>query len=861
MAIHSESQFETELCEYLEAHGWLYSPNDDGYDRQRALFPSDLYAWLEATQPEEWAKKVKPSASPVVQARAKEALLDRLGKLLDKGEPGGGSLHVLRRGFKDAPASFAMLQKRPETASNTSVNAKYAANRLRVMRQVHYSTKHSNSLDLVLFCNGLPVATVELKTDFTQSVTDAKTQYQLDRPPAGEPLLGFGTRALVHFAVSNDEVWMTTKLAGAPTYFLPFNRGNHGQAGNGLDEAGGSPTTYLWRDVWQRDTWLDILGKFIHFESTKHTDPVTKRQTSSRALIFPRFHQLDAVTRLVADTRSAGPGSRYLVQHSAGSGKTRTIAWTAHRLATLHNDAGDKVFDTVVVVTDRKVLDDQLQEAIKQIEAKTGVVATISSKESASKGFGAKSNYLVEALTSGKLIVVVTLQTFPFVLEAIKADKALQGRSFAVIADEAHSSQTGQAAAKLKQVLTAAEAADLADGGEVDIEAILAAEAAAKADTSNISFYAFTATPKAKTLELFGTPDVVSELPRPFHLYTMRQAIEERFILDVLANYATYSTALQLAERVKAGGMRPLKTVDAATGELVDEQAATKGLMKWVKLHPTNIAQKVEIIVEHFEANVKHLLGGQAKAMVVTDSRKAAVRYKLAIDAYIAQHALPEVTSLVAFSGEVQFSSDDPEPPSFATYTEASLNPGAGDLRTAFDRPDYRVMIVANKFQTGFDQNKLCAMYVDKRLDGVAAVQTLSRLNRYVPGKTTMVLDFANAADDILAAFKPYYEEATITATTDPNLIHDLQTKLDLSGLYSDDEVDAVAKAWVLALGNNALSGAIAPVRQRFTAAFAAAVAAGDKTRLEELQLFRKDVATAVRLYDFLSAIIDFGDT
>ena len=457
--------------------------------------------------------------------------------------------------------------------------------------------------------------------------------------------------------------------------------------------------------------------------------------------------------------------------------------------------------------------------------------------------------------------MVVTLQTFPFVLEAIKTDQALQGRRFAVIADEAHSSQTGQAAAKLKQVLSAAEAADLADGGEIDVESVLLAEAAAKAETANISFYAFTATPKAKTLELFGTPELVTGLPRPFHLYTMRQAIEEKFILDVLANYSTYSTAYELAKEVAAGQMRPLKRVDADTGEMVDEAAATKGLVTWVKLHPTNIAQKVAIIVEHFEANVKHLLGGQAKAMVVTESRKAAVSYKLAIDAYIAEHSL-ELATLVAFSGEVQLIAEDPEPPSLtARFTEASMNPGVGDLRTAFDKPDYRVMIVANKFQTGFDQTKLVAMYVDKRLDGVAAVQTLSRLNRYLPGKTTMVLDFANKADDILAAFKPYYEEATISATTDPNLIHDLQNKLDVAGLYTDDEVHAVAEAEVKNLGNNALSGAIAPVRQRFVAAMNTAVRAGDKARIDELRLFRKDVTTFVRLHDFLSQIVNFADT
>ncbi len=811
------------------------------------------------------AKRLKPSLSASAADKAKNALLDRLAKVLDTGQPGGGTLHVLRMGFKDTPASFAMMQKRPELAGNPTTQARYAANRVRVMRQVHYSTKTNNSLDLVLFVNGIPVATAELKTDFTQSVNDAKLQYRTDRKPAGEALLGFGTRALVHFAVSNDEVWMTTRLDGPNTRFLPFNRGNAGHAGNNPDPLGlTSPTAYLWHEVWKRDRFLEILATFMHYETVTTTDPASGKKSKSQVLIFPRYHQLDAVTQLLADVRASGPGQRYLIQHSAGSGKTRTIAWTAHRLATLHTASNAKVFDSVIVVTDRNVLDAQLQEAVKQIEAKDGFVATINTREAAKKSFSSKSGYLTDTLASGKAIIVVTIQTFPFVLQAIQENQALKGRTFAVIADEAHSSQTGTAASKLKKVLSAAEASDLDDGGEVDVEAILAAEAKAKADTRNISFFAFTATPKPKTMELFGTPDDQG-LPRPFHTYTMQQAIEEQFILDVLANYTTYDTAFQLATKVTAGEMAPVQKLDDS-GELVDESAATKGLMRWVKLHPTNIAQKVQIIVEHFEANVKHLLGGTAKAMVVTDSRKAAVRYKHAIDAYIAQHDLTEVASLVAFSGEVTFDDDldaypgDPIKPG-DSFTEAKLNPGAGDLRRAFDTPEYRVMIVANKFQTGFDQPKLCAMYVDKQLSGVAAVQTLSRLNRFVPGKTTMVLDFVNRAEDILAAFKPYFEEASLVATTDPNLIHDIGNKLDVSGIYTLDEVDAVARADVLGLGNNAIKGAIQPVRQRYIAAYNAAVGAGDKASVDELDTFRKDVGTYVRLYDFLSQIVDFGDT
>ncbi|QIK72742.1 type I restriction endonuclease subunit R [Propioniciclava coleopterorum] len=866
-AQHREKTFEDELVAHLAAHGWEYSPDDDGYDVDRALYPPDVEAWLAGTQPQEWDKLVKPSFSPEAQRKAVDSLLTRLAKVLDQDpKVGGGSLAVLRKGFKHQTASFTMMQRRPEQTVNETINARYAANRLRVMRQVHYSVKKpALSLDLVFFVNGIPVATAELKTDFTQSINDAKRQYLYDRPPAGEPLLGFGSRALVHFAVSNDEVWMTTRLAGEQTRFLPFNRGVAGHAGNGADEDGGSPTSYLWRDVLARDAWLDILGKFIHYETTQHKDPDTGAVASSRALIFPRFHQLDAVTRLVADARVNGPGQRYLIQHSAGSGKTRSIAWTAHRLATLHDAANKKVFDTVIVVTDRTVLDDQLQEAVKQIETTSGVVATISKREASKESFSSKSAYLASTLAGGKLIVVVTLQTFPFVLEAIRQNKALAGRSFAVIADEAHSSQTGQAAAKLKQVLSAQEFADLADGGEVDVEAVLAADAAAQADAHNISFVAFTATPKAKTIELFGTRQADGSPPRAFHVYTMAQAIEEGFILDVLANYTSYYTAWQLAKNAESNGLPVVRTDEE--GNLVDQDAARKGLLRWVKLHPTNIAQKVAIIVEFFEANVKHLLDGQAKAMVVTDSRMAAVRYKRAIDAYIAKQGYSDVATLVAFSGEVVFSPSDLLPEDAGTliadepYTESTMNPGVKDLRGAFDTDEYQVMIVANKFQTGFDQPKLCFMAVDKRLDGVATVQTLSRLNRALPGKKTMVLDFVNNPDDVLASFRQFYAEAELSGTTDPNLIHDLATKLDLTDIYWADELGHVVEVFIQGLGNNALAGALQPVKHRYMAQWKAAHSGHDKAKVNELDQFRKDVSSYVRLYDFISQVFAFEDT
>jgi type I restriction enzyme, R subunit len=856
MADYNEKPFEIELCEHLAGHGWLYSEDDTGYDRERALFPDDVLGWLGDTHPEQLAKVVKAGATEKDRRSAETSLLDRLAKVLDLPlDSGGGTLNVLRTGFKHISASFDMCQFKPPTSHNPTTLKRYGKVRVRVMRQVHYSASQpKRSIDLVLFVNGLPVATGELKTDFTQSVEDAKTQYRTTRLPVdphtkkAEPLFGFGSRALVHFAVSNEEVWMTTRLAGQDTLFLPFNRGCDGAAGNPANPHG-SKTAYLWEKVWDREAWLHIIGKFIHTEHSESTDPITGVKTKSTVILFPRYHQWEAVTKLVATSREEGAGHRYLIQHSAGSGKTNSISWAAHQLATLHDENDEKVFDSVIVVTDRTVLDDQLQDAIRQIDSTTGVVETVTLKEATKAGLKSKSEQLAKALTDRKLIVVVTIQTFPFAMDVIRKTRGLKDRRFAVIADEAHSSQTGGAANKLRAVLTSDELKELEEGGDIDTEALLAAEAEARADAKNISYFAFTATPKPKTLELFGRK-TGDGLPVAFHVYTMQQAIEEGFILDVLRNYTPYQTAFQIAEKVAGGG-----------DKLVDQSKATTGLMRWVKLHPTNISQKVQIIVEHFRANVESLLESHAKAMVVTDSRKAAVRYKLAMDRYIAEHGYDEVTSLVAFSGDVTDEDSGPD-----SFNETNMNPGlkGRDLRTAFGTNDYRVMIVANKFQTGFDQPLLVAMYVDKRLDGVVAVQTLSRLNRTYPkaGKdTTYVLDFVNDPGQILSAFKPYYREAWLAAETDPNLIHDLRTKLDVAGIYTTAEIDSLVEAWVKRKGNNALSAAITPARDRFQDQYSKALAADDKAQIAALDLFRKDIGTFVHLYDFLSQIIDYGDT
>ena len=858
MADYNEVKLEDKICDYLADHGWLYSPNDAGYDKARALFPDDLELWLEQTQPQEFAKIVKPATSVDQQVKAFDGLLDRLVKVLDT----EGTLDMLRRGFSVSNARFDLAQAKPADMLNAKTLDRYAKNRLRVMRQVHYSSHNQKSIDLVLFINGLPVATIELKTDLTQSCSAAVEQYKKDRKPKDphrEPLLSFGNRALVHFAVSDYDVKMTTKLDGENTYFLPFNLGRDGGAGN-PDNPQGSATSYLWERIWQRDTWLQIILKFMHHHVESETNQLTGEAKVKETLLFPRFHQWEVVTNLVETTRAEGAGHKYLVQHSAGSGKTNSIVWTAHQLSTLHDDAGNKVFNSVIVVTDRNILDSQLQDAMGKIDLAHGVVASIGDDTKSGKS---KSAELVEALLGNSPIIVVTIQTFGFFYKALKdldaslKKQGLAGRRFAVIADEAHSSQTGSTANKLKEALSPEEINDLEDGGEINVEDVLAFEMQQRAEASNISYYAFTATPKSKTLELFGTPSE-DGVPRPFHLYTMKQAIEEGFILDVLLNFTPYDMAFQLS----------LKSRDAAgveTGETeeVDESSAQSELMRWVMLHPTNISQKVNIIVEHFRSHVENELGGRAKAMVVTDSRKAAVRYKLAMDKYIAEHGYTDVATLVAFSGEVNDEESGPD-----AFTEGNMNPKVkgGNLARAFAGPHYNIMLVANKFQTGFDQPLLTAMYVDKLLSGVTAVQTLSRLNRTAPGKErTYIIDFRNSAEDILEAFKPYYAEARLTATTDPNLIHDLQTKLDKSGIYTMQEVEQTATDWVANRGkpqaHDKILANLSPARTRFNMEYDAAVNARDKARTDELDLFRKDVDSFVRLYDFLSQIINYGHT
>ncbi|MCK5943285.1 MAG: type I restriction endonuclease subunit R [Planctomycetes bacterium] len=855
MSLHKEISFETEICAHLAENGWLYADGDAAYyDRARALFPADVIAWVKTAQPTAFEALTKNHG-----AKAADTLLDRLRAQLDQ----RGTLDVLRHGVEmlGIRTPIKLAEFKPALAINAEIVARYAANRLRVVRQVRYSLHNENSIDLALFLNGIPVATVELKTDFTQSIHDAIDQYRFDRPvrdqaQGRERLLTFPSGALVHFAVSNSEVAMTTRLQGAATNFLPFNQGYDGGKGNPPNERGGHRTAYLWEQVWERESWLEILGRYL----------IARRDAKKQieTVLFPRFHQLDVTRKLQQAVRRDGPGTKYLVQHSAGSGKTNSIAWAAHFLAELHDAEHQKMFDTVLVVSDRNVIDKQLQEALFGFERTTGVVATIKGEG------GSKSAELTEALSGSKKIVVCTIQTFPHALEEVRKQAATHGKRFAVIADEAHSSQTGEAASKLKAVLSAEDLAQLADGGEVSTEDVLAAQMVSRAEDGGITFVAFTATPKNKTLEIFGTrphpeqkpgPDNV---PEPFHVYSMRQAIEEGFILDVLQNYTSYKLAFRLAHEGAE--------VDETQ---VERSSALKRIMGWIRLHPYNIAQKVQIVVEHFRAHVAPLLNGTAKAMVVVGSRQEAVRWQLAIQKYVRERGYP-IGTLVAFSGEVRDDESGPDP-----FTEHSktLNPrlNGRDIRDAFAGSDYQILLVANKFQTGFDQPLLCGMYVDKRLAGIQAVQTLSRLNRAHPGKdTTYVLDFQNDPADVLQAFQTYYATASLQTTTDPNLVFDLRAKLDGAGYYDAYEVERVVNVELNPRAKQGdLVAAVEPVQDRVMSRFRAAQEAersakarGDAAaeqaahdEVEALQLFKADMGAYLRLYSFLSQVFDYGST
>jgi type I restriction enzyme R subunit len=876
--VHQEKAFQAEIAQYLEQHGWLHSPDSSGYDKQRALFPEDVLAWLAETQPENFRKIVPEGgvASSAAVQKAQARILDRIAKTLALPESqGGGTLRLLRRGFDLAGARrFDMMTAPPADDRNPQLTAKYKKNRLRVVQEVVYSESKADRIDLVLFLNGIPVATIELKTDLTQSVGDAVAQYKRDRRPEHEPLLTYGRGALVHFAVSDSDIQMTTHLEGEATRFLPFNKGHNNGAGNPPVD-GDARTSYLWREILDLDTWLTIISKFIYVNHDRTTDPLTGKQLDKTQIRFPRYHQWRSVTRLVDAARQEGPGHKYLVQHSAGSGKTDSIAWTAHRLASLHTAAGDKIFDSIIVIADRQVLDRQLQDAVDQLVVATGQFQAVTRGSE-----GSKTTQLIDALESGVQIIGVTLQTFPHALAKMREDGgSLAGKKFAVVVDEAHSSQSGNAAKAVKETLYLNDeakepAVDENDLGDPDFEPagadqdVLNAMAAHADQDQKISFLAFTATPKAKTLELFGRPGA-DGTPEPFDLYSMKQAIEEGFILDVLKNYTTYEMAARIAQRANEDG----------GSEEIDVRRGTRAYIGLVELHPTNVASKVAEILTHFTTTVQHQLGGRAKAMVVTSSRKAAVQYQRAFTRAIAQRGL-DVHTLVAFSGQLPNPAVEQIPgvpsivPDVSEASENRDNPGfrGGAVDEAFHQEGQHILIVANKYQTGFDEPLLVAMYVDKQLSGISAVQTLSRLNRIAPGKTdTYVLDFVNDPQEVLRAFQTYYEDATIETESDPDLVADLLGKLEGAALFTWAEVDRTWDAWSVAggelkgakgaSGHNAVMGCLAPAIDRFAERWKSAVARGDKEGRERLEEFRDTLGSYVKAYSFFSQLIHFGDS
>ncbi|MGH7496540.1 MAG: type I restriction endonuclease subunit R [bacterium] len=848
----TEKAFETYVETILLNQAGWQSGTVTEWDVETALFPARVLAFLQDTQ-----TKLCDQMRTLHGAGLESLLINTLVKELDL----KGTLHILRHGFKFYGKTFRLAHFKPAHGLNYDVLALFNKNQLTVTRQVPCHPGKHDTVDLLLAVNGVPVATCELKNPGTgQNWRHAVKQYQNDRDPAA-PLFQFKKRALVHFAVDPDEVHMATHLRKESTHFLPFNRGSHPgeiQCGAGNPQhASGYRTGYFWEEVLKFDSFLDILGHFMFIE--KKDEKVDDgrgghRREIKETLVFPRYHQLNAVRKIVAAARQEGSGHNYLIQHSAGSGKTNSISWLSHRLASLHTERDEKVFDCVIVITDRRVLDQQLQDAIYQIEHAQGVV----------KAIDEDSKQLAAALIDGTKIVVTTLQKFPFVLRGLlyaagaesqekateeekqKAkewEAAIAARRYAVIVDEAHSSQTGETARELKGILGAAVTES--DEDEVDHQGVIAQIMQSRGRQPNLSFFAFTATPKGKTIELFGRTGT-SGNPEAFHIYSMRQAIEENFILDVLTNYTTYATYYKLLKAAEDDPELPMKK-------------ATRALAKFMSLHPYNIEQKTEVMVEHFRRSVRHRLGGRAKAMVVTSSRLHAVRYKLAFDRYIKEHGYNDIHTLVAFSGRVK----DPE--TSLDYTEPGMNIDVvsskpiseSQLPERFESSDYQVLLVANKYQTGFDQPLLHTMYVDKRLDGVQAVQTLSRLNRMIPGKDApFVLDFVNEAEDVYRAFKPYYDTTSLQEASDPSKLETLKHELDQEQVYHWSEVEAFAKIFYKpaeqqrAADHAHLQRHLQPAVDRFKAI-------SDEEKRRE---FREKLNSYVKLYSFLSQIIPYAD-
>ena len=817
--ITNEKAFEDAIIDSLIINGGYQLGNAANFDRELALDKTTLWQFIQTSQPESWQKLIAIHGSTVEQKFG-----DRLSQELEN----RGMLDVLRYGITDYGVRFKLAYFQPASNLNPETLALYNQNILTVTRQVHYSTKNpNNSIDLLLSINGLPVATVELKNQFTgQDVEKAKQQYGSDRDNH-ELLFQFKRRAIVHFAVDPDEAWMTTRIDGSNTRFLPFNKGYNKGAGN-PPNPNGYKTAYLWEQIWAKDSWLDIVGRFLHLEQEEIT--INGKTIKKERLIFPRFHQLDVVRKLTAEAKANGAGHNYLIQHSAGSGKSNSIAWLAYQLANLHNEQNTRIFDSVIVITDRRVLDQQLQDTIYQFDHVAGVVQKIDRNAS----------QLGEALTAGTNIIITTLQKFPFVLEKIGD---LAKRNYALIVDEAHSSQGGEASKKMKEVLTvidlsrsAKEESSIYNVEEEDAEDLVRKSMISRGKQPNLSFFAFTATPKPKTLEVFGQINNQGK-PEPHHLYSMRQAIEEGFIMDVLKNYTTYKTYFRLTKAI-------------SDDPKIHKKKASKAIARFLSLHPHNLAQKTEVIIEHFRQCVMPKIGGKAKAMIVTASRPHVIRYKEECDRYLQNQSYTDIKALVAFTAFTDRETG-------IAYTESDINGfGERELPEKFETNEYQLLIVADKYQTGFDQPLLHTMYVDKKLSGVKAVQTLSRLNRTCTGKEdTFILDFANEEQDILEAFQPYYEQTTLAATTDPNRLYDLKNRIDSFQIIWASEIEAFAKVFFKPTqktskqDHSRLNALIDPACDRFKG-----------LNEEQQDDFKNTLVAFIRLYAFLAQIMPFAD-
>ncbi len=821
---HLESTFESAIIDSLCNNGWEHSEAYD-FSKDLALDKKAVLSFIQLSQPKDWAK-----LTAYYKEDAESKFFQRLFKELDL----RGMLDVLRHGITDSGIKFKLAYFKPDSTLNAETIKQYRYNKLYVTRQVYFSTKNNKSIDLLLALNGLPVATIELKNHFTgQTVNEAMEQYRTARD-SRELLFLFKKRALVHFTVDPDEVYLTTKLDNVNTRFIPFNKGFNNGAGN--PPAQNYLTyrvAYFYEEVLQPDSWLEIIGRFLHIQ--KKAYKVDGKEYYREELLFPRYHQIDVVRRLTASAKAIGAGHNYLIQHSAGSGKSNSIAWLAYRLSSVYNADDARVFDSVIVITDRNVLDQQLQNTIYQFEHKQGVVLPVEDN----------AEQLANAIKSGVNIIITTLQKFPFALRHLSE---IPDRNYAVIIDEAHSSQGGEASRKMTEALagknvTPEEAETIEatiENEEKDEEDIIREVIQKRGPQKNISIFAFTATPKAKTLEVFGNTDAAGK-PKPFHLYSMRQAIEEGFILDVLKNYTSYKEYYQFSKEIE-------------DDPLLNKGKAVKAIGKFKSLHPVSIAQKTAVMVEHFRHITMKKIGGKAKAMVVTASRKHALRYYLEFIDYIKEKGYDQepnrIRALVAFSGSLV---DDFYPDG---VTEAELNGfGERELPEKFESEDYQVLLVADKYQTGFDQPLLHTMYVDKKLSGVKAVQTLSRLNRTCPGKEdTFILDFANDRETIIESFQPYYELTTMVEKTDPNHLYDLKGRLDVANVYYQSEVDAFARVFYKP-GNTSIKDQgemyahIDPAVDRF------------KLIPEEPQdEFKNGLTAFVRLYSFLSQIMPFQD-